>query len=71
MSGCTWTSFVTLGKPGNNPFCHHRAIEMPARASASASCASRPRREPFDHGTFEIVEEAWPADELERARDLR
>ena len=51
MSGCTWTSFVTLGKPGNNPYCHHRALEM-ARAGkrervvqveAGARGAVRPR----------------------------
>ena len=28
MSGCTWTSFVTLGRAGNNPYRHHRALEM-------------------------------------------
>ena len=26
--GCTWTSEALLGKPGNNPMCHHRALEM-------------------------------------------
>ena len=26
-AGCTWTSHVILGRPGNNPFCHHRALE--------------------------------------------
>jgi radical SAM protein with 4Fe4S-binding SPASM domain len=26
--GCTWMSTALFGKPGNNPFCHHRALEM-------------------------------------------
>jgi radical SAM protein with 4Fe4S-binding SPASM domain len=24
-SGCTWTATSLLGRPGNNPYCHHRA----------------------------------------------
>lgn len=26
--GCTWTSHSLLGKPGNNPYCHYRVIEL-------------------------------------------
>ncbi len=26
--GCVWTSSTLLGKTGNNPYCHHRALEM-------------------------------------------
>jgi hypothetical protein len=47
-----------LDKPGNNPFCHHRALELrrqglretirPVRAAPGRS---------FDHGEFEIVVE--------------
>jgi radical SAM protein with 4Fe4S-binding SPASM domain len=58
MSGCTWTSFVTLGKPGNNPFCHHRALEMAKEGKREriVRVAEAPG-EPFDHGRFEIVVE--------------
>ena len=28
MAGCTAVSEPVLGRPGNNPFCHHRALEM-------------------------------------------
>jgi radical SAM protein with 4Fe4S-binding SPASM domain len=28
MGGCTAVSEPVLGRPGNNPFCHHRALEM-------------------------------------------
>ncbi|GGY19756.1 GDL motif peptide-associated radical SAM/SPASM maturase [Paludibacterium paludis] len=26
--GCTWTSHSLLGKPGNNPYCHYRALQL-------------------------------------------
>ena len=47
-SGCTWTSFVTLGKPGNYPFCHHRALEMArsGKRGTSRSAWSRLRDSP-------------------------
>ena len=59
MSGCTWTSFVTFGKAGQQPVLPPpRARAGSARASASASCASQAAPgEPFDHGRFEIVVE--------------
>ncbi|MBN9160059.1 MAG: hypothetical protein J0I07_03765 [Myxococcales bacterium] len=27
-AGCTWTADVLFGKPGNNRYCHHRALEL-------------------------------------------
>src|SRR5581483_12300324 len=27
-AGCTWTSHVLFGRPGNNPFCHFRALSL-------------------------------------------
>ena len=29
--GCTWTSHSLLGKAGNNPYCHHRALTLASR----------------------------------------
>jgi radical SAM protein with 4Fe4S-binding SPASM domain len=59
MAGCTWTSFVTLGRTGNNPFCHHRAIEMAKDGKRERIVkATEAPGEPFDHGTFEIVVES-------------
>lgn len=58
MGGCTWTSTVTLGRPGNNPFCHHRALEMDRRGLRERVVPATPAPgEPFDHGTFQIVVE--------------
>jgi radical SAM protein with 4Fe4S-binding SPASM domain len=70
-AGCSWTSHVLFGKPGNNPFCHHRALEMlrdGKRERIERTHAAEGK--PFDHGRFEIVYEDWPEKELERARAL-
>ncbi|MDP9037279.1 MAG: radical SAM protein [Myxococcota bacterium] len=62
MSGCTWTSDVTLGRPGNNPFCHHRALEMARQGKRERVVRVREAPgQPFDHGLFELVVE--PASE--------
>jgi radical SAM protein with 4Fe4S-binding SPASM domain len=64
MSGCTWTSFVALGRAGNNPYCHHRALEM-ARIGKRERVVkvSEAAGVPFDHGVFTIVEEDVPSRE--------
>ncbi|MBX3232455.1 MAG: radical SAM protein [Labilithrix sp.] len=64
LAGCTWTSFVAFGRAGNNPYCHHRALEMQRQGRRERIV----RREaapgqPFDHGVFEIVSEPIPEEE--------
>jgi len=56
MAGCTWTSESLLGKPGNNPLCHHRALEHQkmGRRERLVLVEEAPGT-PFDHGRFEIV----------------
>lgn len=56
--GCTWTSEALLGKPGNNPWCHHRALEM-QRAGKRERLVQVERAPglPFDQGRFELVVE--------------
>ncbi len=58
LAGCTWTGFVAFGKAGNNPWCHHRAIEMAREGKRErvVRVAEAPG-EPFDYGMFEIVVE--------------
>lgn len=66
-AGCSWTSHVLLGKPGNNPYCHHRALELLregkreriVRVEAAAGT-------PFDYGRYELIVEPWT--EAERVR---
>ena len=61
-AGCTWTGFSLFGKPGNNPLCHHRALEFDRQGLRErlVKVASAPGA-PFDHGLFEVViEETRP-----------
>jgi radical SAM protein with 4Fe4S-binding SPASM domain len=54
-AGCTWTSDVVLGRPGNNPYCHHRALEL-ERAGLRERIVrtSEAPNLPFDRGAFEL-----------------
>jgi radical SAM protein with 4Fe4S-binding SPASM domain len=71
LGGCTWTTHVLFGRPGNNPFCHHRALELLRSGRRERIVRTeRAAGAPFDYGRFEIVEEPWPSGELERAREL-
>lgn len=60
-AGCTWTSHVVFDRPGNNPYCIHRALEQ-----EKAGIRERIRRvmgapgRPFDNGRFEISTEPIP-----------
>jgi radical SAM protein with 4Fe4S-binding SPASM domain len=61
-AGCTWTSDVLFGKPGNNPYCHHRALEM--KRAGKRERVVRVEEAPglpFDQGKFDLVEEEWPS----------
>ncbi len=70
-AGCSWTTHVLFGKPGNNPFCHHRALEYLREGKRERIVRTQPAPGlPFDHGLFDIVLEEWPADMLERAREV-
>jgi len=58
MSGCTWTTHSLFGKPGNNPYCHHRALEMErAGLRERVVLKEKPPGVPFDHGLFELITE--------------
>ena len=63
-AGCTWTSESLLGKPGNNPMCHHRALEL-AREGKRERVVQKQRAPgvPFDMGRFDLVVEPLDADD--------
>jgi radical SAM protein with 4Fe4S-binding SPASM domain len=73
--GSPWTAHVFFGRPGNNPYCHHRALEQHAHGLRERIVLRRAATGlPYDHGAFEIVEEnesaPWPAnDELHFTAD--
>lgn len=60
-AGCTWMSDMLLGRPGNNPYCHHRALEMDrmGKRERVVRVEAAPGQ-PFDQGRFEIIEEDLP-----------
>ena len=69
LGGCSWTAHSLSGRRGNNPFCHHRALDLLRRGRRERLVQTAPASgAPFDHGRFEIIEEDWPSAELERAR---
>ena len=57
--GCTWTSHALFGRPGNNPFCHSRALAFAAQGLAETIELEAPAPGlPFDFGRHRIVERA-------------
>jgi radical SAM protein with 4Fe4S-binding SPASM domain len=70
-AGCTWTGHVLFGRRGNNPYCHHRALELlrEGRRERLELREAAPG-EPFDHARYELIEEAWPEPLLGRAREV-
>ncbi len=69
MGGCSWTAHVLLGHRGNNPFCHHRALELLREGQRERLVRLSPAPGlPFDHARFDIVLEPWPEDQLAEAR---
>jgi radical SAM protein with 4Fe4S-binding SPASM domain len=58
LGGCTWTAHALFGRPGNNPFCHHRAETLAGRGVRERiRLAEAAPGRPFDHGRFELVAE--------------
>jgi radical SAM protein with 4Fe4S-binding SPASM domain len=69
--GCSWTSHVLFGRRGNNPYCHHRALELLREGKRERLVqTARADGKPFDYGRFDVVLEDWPDNELPRAREL-
>ncbi|MEA3014653.1 MAG: hypothetical protein QOD42_3198 [Sphingomonadales bacterium] len=58
MGGCTWTSHALFGRAGNNPMCHHRALEMDRQGLRErlVKVKDAPGHS-FDHGEFALVVE--------------
>jgi radical SAM protein with 4Fe4S-binding SPASM domain len=66
LGGCTFTAHALLGRPGNDPYCHHRARRFAAEGRRERLVrVERAPGAPFDNGRFEIVIEALDAPEPE------
>jgi radical SAM protein with 4Fe4S-binding SPASM domain len=69
LGGCSWTAHSLFGRRGNNPLCHHRALDLLRKGRRERLMQiERGSSAPFACGRFEVVEEDWPRAELERAR---
>ncbi len=61
---------MLFGKAGNNPYCHHRALEHERKGLRERVVKMEEAPgEPFDHGLFEIVVEPMPGRESPRATE--
>ena len=58
--GCVWTSDSLLGKPGNNPYCHHRVLHLKSQGIRERiEKIEEAGKSSFSTGLFRIVEEPW------------
>lgn len=58
MGGCTSVSEPLMGRPGNNPMCHHRALEMAAMGLRErVECSIKAEPGPFGQGGFRLIRE--------------
>ena len=57
-AGCTWTAHSLFGRPGNNPYCHHRTLALAKQGLRERiRQVQKPPGVPFDNGLFELVVE--------------
>jgi hypothetical protein len=69
LGGCSWTAHSIAGRPGNNPYCHHRALRLLRQGRRERVVRmTAPPGQSFDLATWEILEEDWPDGELQRAQ---
>lgn len=70
-AGCTWTTSVLFGRAGNNPYCHHRALELARQGLREriVQIQAAPGK-PFDHGLFELVLEGADGQAIPQAQEL-
>jgi radical SAM protein with 4Fe4S-binding SPASM domain len=57
-AGCTWMTTALFGRPGNNPYCHHRALEMQRQGKRErVARVSEAPGLPFDCARWELIVE--------------
>jgi len=61
--GCIWTAATVLGRRGNNPYCHHRALELLRRGKRERlRQVEEAPGHVRDQGRFELIVEDAPRD---------
>lgn len=70
LGGCTWMAHSLLGRSGNNPYCHYRAIKLAKRGLRERIVKTEEAAPmPFSTGRFSILEESLDAGELVKTTD--
>ena len=55
QGGCTWMAHSLLGRRGNNPYCHYRALQLAKQGLRERVVKKRDAPGvPFDYGEFEL-----------------
>ena len=56
--GCTWTADSLFGRPGNNPYCHYRVLQLEKQGLRERVVKKREAaKKPFAIGEFELIVE--------------
>jgi hypothetical protein len=65
-AGCTWTADSLFGKPGNNPYCHYRVLQLGLRGLRERVAKKREAPDsPFAIGEFDLILEPIPGREAD------
>ena len=65
LGGCTWMAHSLFGRRGNNPYCHHRALELAKRGLRERIAQSETAAPmPFATGRFNLLLERSDTGEL-------
>ncbi len=57
-AGCTWAAHSLLGRAGNNPYCHHRALTLAKEGKRERVVkVQEAAGKPFDMGRFALLVE--------------
>jgi radical SAM protein with 4Fe4S-binding SPASM domain len=68
LGGCSWTAHSVMGRPGNNPYCHHRALFLLKAGRRERIVRKSPAPgQSFDLATWDLIEEPWAGSELAHA----
>ncbi|MCA9508748.1 MAG: radical SAM protein [Myxococcales bacterium] len=70
LGGCTFTSHSVFDRPGNNPYCHYRALKFKSEGKRERliKIKNAPNKA-FDNGKWELIEEPFDSKEPELIND--
>ena len=64
LGGCTWTAGSLFGRPGNNPYCHYRVLELEKQGLRERVVKRKEApQDSFAIGEFALIAEPIPGSE--------